>query len=178
MTHSTPSAQHRMKQAQETHRTWHKVQCCPYLTLNQRTQALAKAVVPSVRWEHQHGTQQKMARTTDIMWSENGCGHRKIERSRRNNSSRMVERMAQQRTHDNEQVRNEPKQRKKTTATQVGHMARADTDMGESRAEDKGTEKGQKYRSNKDYVPPSAARSLIPGPTAASSPISSQAWSS
>ena len=73
------------------------------------------------RGVHWHGTQQKKcSRTTDIMESENGCRHCKIEESRGNKSSRLVERQTQKRTHDNEQVRNGPKQRKKNTATQVG----------------------------------------------------------
>ena len=33
---------------------------------------------------------KKLARETDIMGNENGCGHRKTEKNRRNNTSRMV----------------------------------------------------------------------------------------
>ena len=38
---------------------------------------------------------KKLARETDNMGNEDGCGHRKTEKSRRNNSSRVVETKAQ-----------------------------------------------------------------------------------
>ena len=41
---SAPSVQHRMKQAQETHRTWHTMLCCRYTTLDKGMEALEKAV--------------------------------------------------------------------------------------------------------------------------------------
>ena len=79
-----------MMQAQATSRTWHKVLCCPNLTLNHKTEELAKAVKQSVMWGAPawHPTRNWQEQLTSWRARMVG-GHRKTDKSQRNNSSRM-----------------------------------------------------------------------------------------
>ena len=66
----------------------------------------------------------KLARKTDNMGSQNCSGHRKAEKSRRNNSTRLVERKAQKRhTMMNRYDLDPSKERKKLQHKWGGHVA-------------------------------------------------------
>ena len=64
--------------------------CCPYITVKKRTEALAKAVWPSTRFESTSTAPNgKLARQTHNKESEYGGGHRKTDKNKTNNSCRM-----------------------------------------------------------------------------------------
>ena len=78
---------------------------------------------------------KKLARQTDNVAIKNGCAHCKIEKRRRNNSSRMAERKTQKKDIImNRYEMDQNIERKQLPHWWAGHMARADTDTGASRA--------------------------------------------